>query len=661
MTRVANKYDQQQDLNKDIEDSTNYMSNSVVIAYDALDTLPVTPSVRFNPALLNNSPADWVPAGWSYDSLNSTASEVRTLPNGRKVLCNISKPNTAGLYGTVEYNTSSGLNNDAGFAGFIVASNKRPLAVNNNHPSDWSMGRTRHHLGYTGWVATQQIYQSARSDIAIGGGGNTIRRPVGFMTVWNTNPTTGLRTDTSDANLQAIYPTNTPAVTAFRYNKGTSQLRVYFLDGTTANQTTTIAWAVGAGTPITNFGFGQDSAINLHEAIFYNSELLDGEFLTIYNALRDYHVYEGGLTTGHLTFSPSLNKWIKGPSLDGDKDSILYEDSFQYMGNKVLKDDTILFTNFARTTGFDTLKSFYFIASAQTAPRGFTLPVVSTNDTIVTNTSSSVMTFKTLTSPAINTATINGGTFGTTTPLTCTFRDSLTTFEDDTTPAKKMVFQLNTIGSASAVKTLNIGNIGATGAANGIVVVAQSGGLSADIMINLPSTYQTGDYLQVGTTVGGSLQLVSVPNNYIYAYFDANVTASGTAGLNNNNAIVGTYTTTYSNLFTVGTTSTFTYTGAVTRTFEVIYTFTGTVVSNNRTLQFTAYKNPDNILNPTVGYVPGSRTTSIVSASISDTDTISNVFTVSLAQNDILRFYVVNTENGDAVTIYDGRVKIKSI
>ena len=68
---------------------------------------------------------------------------------------------------------------------------------------------------------------------------------------------------------------------------------------------------------------------------------------------------------------------------------------------------------------------YHFRTSAIAAQRDITLPLMAANGTMVIDNHTQTLTNKTLTSPAINTATIEGGTIGNTTPATIAKVDNL--------------------------------------------------------------------------------------------------------------------------------------------------------------------------------------------------------------------------------------------
>ena len=146
-------------------------------------------------------------------------------------------------------------------------------------------------------------------------------------------------------------------------------------------------------------------------------------------------------------------------------------------------------------------------------------------------------------------------------------------------------------------------------------------------------------------------------------FFDSNVTTSNGVSFDVD-WLQGTLLTGIANQFTIGANNALTYTGVPTRTFQVSYAATPIVGSNDRTVWILALKNPAAIAYPFASstlpaeYIPGSRTITISRTAVNDTESVAGVFTVSLATNDVLRFYVSNQENADAITISDFRVTI---
>jgi hypothetical protein len=184
---------------------------------------------------------------------------------------------------------------------------------------------------------------------------------------------------------------------------------------------------------------------------------------------------------------------------------------------------------------------------------------------------------------------------------------------------------------------------------SGVNVIA-----NIDMPISL-TTPGSGDLMQYNGT-----NWVNIIPGIAYANWNDNATSSG-GTLNQVNWIQGTFGTSLSTNFTLTANNTFTYTGSQTANFEISYTATAAVASNDRTIQFTAWKNPSAVTNPVGSYIAGSRSTSILRTSISDTDTVSATTFVSLATNDVVRFYCSNVENNDSVTVVDFSIKISRI
>lgn len=147
------------------------------------------------------------------------------------------------------------------------------------------------------------------------------------------------------------------------------------------------------------------------------------------------------------------------------------------------------------------------------------------------------------------------------------------------------------------------------------------------------------------------------------AYFamEGNITSSG-GTQNQINWIQGTLTDVSLKDFTTTANNSYTYIGTETKFFDVQYSATPTAESNDRTVKIWCYKNPSAITDPLIaGRVLGSAGTCIVRTSILDTDMVSGSFGVELATNDVLRWYVSNTENASAVTIADFSVCIRRV
>lgn len=220
------------------------------------------------------------------------------------------------------------------------------------------------------------------------------------------------------------------------------------------------------------------------------------------------------------------------------------------------------------------------------------------------------------------------------------------------------------------VNTLIIPNSGvARATSNSNTLMVTEGNTSTGIVTKDYHTKSLGahilDTLTVAPTAGDILrydgsQWVNYKPPAFYGYWDDNATSS--LGVQNNiNWMQGTYITTVNIGFTIGANNGFIYSG-VSRIFEVEYDATPIVGSNDRTIWLTAYKNPDAILNPNVsGLISGSRAVSTLRTAIEDTDGMSGRFTVELTGGDVLRFYVSNKENNDAIVVTDWRLKIKAI
>lgn len=190
----------------------------------------------------------------------------------------------------------------------------------------------------------------------------------------------------------------------------------------------------------------------------------------------------------------------------------------------------------------------------------------------------------------------------------------------------------------------------------GSVLVNQT---AANHPFNLSGTPVIGDVIRFDGTNWVNFAAPS----FHYSTFESNAVSSG-GTQNQVNWIQGSLTTTLESGFTIAANNTITYSGgtALTRFFEVTYTATATVGSNDRTVVFSCFKNPNALTNPNAGLrVVGSRTTSILRTSINDTDSVSSTFMVGLILNDTLRFYVSNVEDNGAVTVADLSIAIKAV
>ena len=162
----------------------------------------------------------------------------------------------------------------------------------------------------------------------------------------------------------------------------------------------------------------------------------------------------------------------------------------------------------------------------------------------------------------------------------------------------------------------------------------------------------------------GSSQWVNRASSKALAFWDGNATVSG-SGLDNYN-IAGTFNVSqiangfiiggFGNLFLLSNG----VTGA--QNYKVQFTSTASPTSVNRNLTYRAYKNPDNpVINPSAGYIPGSRVQEVVSNSTNTTTTVSNSFFVSLVSSDAINFFVQNSDASQDLTIVDFRVSIEAL
>ena len=161
----------------------------------------------------------------------------------------------------------------------------------------------------------------------------------------------------------------------------------------------------------------------------------------------------------------------------------------------------------------------------------------------------------------------------------------------------------------------------------------------------------------------GVLALLSdLDRSRTYAAMEGNVVPS-LGILNNVNWIQGALTAVSLKDFTATANNSFTYTGVDTKFFDVQYSALPLTTSNDRTVKIYCYKNTlATLLNPAIGNrVLGSGSTSISRTAVDDTTGMAGSFGVSLTTNDVLRFYCVNVENSDIITVSDFSVCIKRV
>jgi hypothetical protein len=162
----------------------------------------------------------------------------------------------------------------------------------------------------------------------------------------------------------------------------------------------------------------------------------------------------------------------------------------------------------------------------------------------------------------------------------------------------------------------------------------------------------------------GTSQWVNRAASKAFVFWDGSATVSG-SGLDNYN-IAGTFDASqvvngftvggFGNLFVLSN-------GVATpQNYKCTFTATPSTTSINRNLTFRAYKNADNpVINPSTGYIPGSRVTELVSNATNQTTTVSNSFFVSLVSADAVNFFVQNSDSSQNIIITDFRVQIEAI
>ena len=627
---------------------SDYQANNVVPAeYLALDTSPVPPSVRFKPSSLNTSVNDWLPTNWS-TSLNSGSNIVYTNPyTGRKCVQLRRNPTTNG-YPLLEYQAGVGanfFNNTNGFTCFYVLSDVR---------SDVITSQLYKCFGLAGSVTTvgtndKHFFRLNRSD---GVSGSALYIPTGNHAVQGAGETQPLTATfyngkNSQEEERLIFPNSVPCVYGFRYQGNATGVFEEVWSDVPIPATpsfkgwTSTTWVMN-GQADSFISLGQNE-MRIYEFISYNSPLSTANFVTVFNSLVNYHSLAKGISGGKasLVYSPSLNKWTEINVSQQNSDDVLYADRMQFVGAKVFKDSSCVFGSYG-AGGFQS-KGFRFNCTniASGATREFQFPVgVQNADTFTFN---------------LTTATLQNKSI----------QDNNCQFIDNGAPTKVMRFELATINTPGSTTTLSIGNMAITGttARNGFIVTSQVNGSASDVMINLPSTFVAGDILKVGATTFGTTIITSVPNPYMYGYLQDNTTSS-TSGQNNIGFVAGSYTVDASQLISYNSTgNVFTYTGTVTQRFRVSYSITPLAGSNTRTVHVVALKNatantgtytaPSTYTVTGGTLINGSRTIGVVSAGINDTQTQSGLFTVSLATNDTVRFFTVNVENNDTITIPD--------
>lgn len=155
-------------------------------------------------------------------------------------------------------------------------------------------------------------------------------------------------------------------------------------------------------------------------------------------------------------------------------------------------------------------------------------------------------------------------------------------------------------------------------------------------------------------------QINSLRSHYYFGAFQNNATASG-GTQNQINYVRGIPTVSSSFGFNGIANNGFQYTATRTALFQITTNFTPIVTSNDRTVYFTTYLNPNLLINPAGSHLVGSRCVNMVRTSISDTSSVSSTFVVQLNQSDIIRCFCQNVENNDSVTVVDFAITIREI
>lgn len=137
-----------------------------------------------------------------------------------------------------------------------------------------------------------------------------------------------------------------------------------------------------------------------------------------------------------------------------------------------------------------------------------------------------------------------------------------------------------------------------------------------------------------------------------YAAVQGNPTASVIATINDVAWIQGTLTSSLKD-FSATADNSFTYTGATTQEFYISYTATPAITSVDRTAIFTCYKQPSSNLNPSGSPIVGSRSRVVTRIALTHTGTASASFMVSLSTNQVIRFYVSNSDGANNIIVED--------
>lgn len=191
-------------------------------------------------------------------------------------------------------------------------------------------------------------------------------------------------------------------------------------------------------------------------------------------------------------------------------DTFVFESHIQTLSNKTLTLPQI------NDTSSD--HQYIFAVNELTADRTITLPLLTSNDTFVFESHTQTLTNKTLTNPVIDTATINGGSIGSTTAITSLTVDNLnlngnTIISTNTngnitiSPNGSGEVSINSVINANDNRITSVGTpVSSTDAVNKAYADAISGGLIPIASVKVKTYTSLDSYTKTGSGVGAYLE-----------------------------------------------------------------------------------------------------------------------------------------------------------